>query len=211
MFSGRWRRNWNAQTFVPLIAVLISIGFAVFCIRQINIRLRPILLEVATTQTANHISGAVNQVVYEQAIQYTDLVTLERSETGEIIALTSNMGQANLLRAQLLSATLSALEGLELMELEIPLGSVLDWDILSALGPKIDVRMLYTGTANAKFENSFSQAGINQTCHRIMFHIDAEIAVLLPGRQCRTNVDTEVCIAETVIVGKVPETYLQIG
>ena len=88
--------------------------------------------------------------------------------------------------------------------------TIFDWDVFSGLGPDIHVRILYTGTAKAEFENSFTTAGLNQTCHQIIFKIDADISVLLPGQQLNSTVSTGVCVAETIIVGKVPETYLQI-
>lgn len=211
MKLGRWSRGTDLQKiWVPLTA-FIGVGLALVLIFRLNARLRPILLELALTQTANHMTAAIDQTVAEQAVSYTDLVTLERSESGDIVALTSNMAQANALRAQLLDTALTALEGLETIELEIPLGTVFDWDLFSGRGPCVKVQVLYTGTASAEFENAFSSAGINQTCHQIIFQVSADISVLLPGKQYRTTVSTDVCVAETVIVGKVPDTYLQLN
>ncbi len=190
---------------------VFGIGAALLVVFRLNARIHPILTELAQTQVSNYITSAIDSAVSEQSIKYSDLVTLERTETGDIIALTSNMSQANMLRSQLLDIVLSELDGLENKEFEIPLGTIYDWDILSGLGPAVNLRVLYTGTASAEFENSFSSAGINQTCHQINFRINADIFVLLPGRQYRTSVDTRVCVAETIIVGKVPETYLQIS
>lgn len=211
MDLGRWRRQTHhLRGLWVLLTAFVGVGLALIFIFQLNARLRPILLELACTQTSNSITAAIDEAVAAQAVTYTDLVTLERSESGDIVALTSNMAQANVLRAQLLDTALTALNGLETLEMEVPLGTIFDWDLLSGVGPNVNVRVLYTGTASAEFDNVFSTAGINQTCHQIFFQVHADIAVLLPGRQCRTTVSTRVCIAETVIVGKVPETYLQI-
>lgn len=211
MRLGRWRRRIDVRKVWPVLTSLIGVGLAMLFISQINARLHPILLELALSHTANHITAAVDEMVAAQAVGYSDLVTLERSQSGEIVALTSNMAQANILRAQLLDTALSALEGLQHAEMEIPLGTICDWDLFSGLGPGINVRILYTGTASAEFENTFSAAGINQTCHQIVFRVTADVAVLLPGNQYRSNVSTDVCVAETIIVGEVPETYLQIS
>lgn len=211
MVLGRWRRKFDFHIFGMLFSVLVAIIFAFLIISHLNAKLRPILFELAISQTSNHITSAVDHAVSEQAISYNDLVLLERSGNGDIVALTSNMAHANALRAELLEIALAELKGLESMEFSIPLGTIFDWDLLSARGPDVGVRVLYTGTASAEFENSFSSAGINQTCHRIIFHIKADISVLLPGRQEKTTVDTKVCVAETIIVGKVPETYLNIA
>lgn len=206
----RWNSGTDLGKLWILLSVFAGIGLALICIIGLNARLRPILLELALTQTSNYITAAIDQTVTAQAVSYTDLVTLERSESGDIVALTSNMACANVLRAQLLDAALTALNELEIMEIEVPLGTICDWDLLSGIGPSVKVRILYTGTASAEFENAFSSAGINQTCHQIFFQVNADISVLLPGRQYNTTVSTDVCVAETIIVGKVPETYLQI-
>ena len=211
MYLGRWRRQIRHTRSIWIVFTSIAgVGLALVFISQLNSRIRPILLELALSQTSNQITAVIDNAIAEQAVAYNDLVTLERSESGDIVALSSNLAQANILRAQLLDAALDALDGLKTKEFEIPLGTVLDWDLLSGLGPNVKVRILYTGTASAEFENSFSTAGINQTRHQIIFKIDATISVLLPGRQYNETVSTSVCVAETVIVGKVPETYMQI-
>lgn len=206
-----WRRPIRyTRSIWILFTSFIGVALALIFIAQLNSRIRPILLELALSQTSNQITAVIDHAVAEQAVAYSDLVTLERSESGDVVALSSNLAQANILRAQLLNVALDALNGLEIKDLEIPLGTVFDWDIFSGLGPGIKVRILYTGTASAEFENAFSTAGINQTRHQIIFKINADISVLLPGRQYNKSVSTSVCVAETIIVGKVPETYLQI-
>ena len=211
MIWGCRFKKLNPQIIVTVFSCFLGIFLAILLITRLNARLRPILIEHALAQTSNCITSAIDEMVSTQAISYNDLVCLERSSSGDIVALTSNMAQANILRAQLLDTALSALNGLETMELKVPLGSIYEWDILSGRGPDVDLRILYTGTASAEFENSFSSAGLNQTRHQINFIVTADITVLLPGRQLRTSVATKVCVAETIIVGKVPETYLQIN
>ena len=210
MRPGRWYKRIDLRKLKALLPALLGIGLALLFVVQINARLRPLLLELALTRTSGEITAAINEAVAAQAVGYGDLVTLERSDGGEVVALTSNMVQANLLRTQLLDAALSSLKELETAEMKIPLGSICDWPLLSGLGPGVHARIRYTGTAGAEFENVFSSAGINQTCHQIFFQVNVDILVLLPGEQYRTTVSSSVCVAETVIVGKVPETYLQI-
>lgn len=210
MKPGRWRRKIKPSVFWVIFTLVLGVGAAVILIVNLNARLRPILLELAIAQTSNCITAAVDRAVAEQAVEYSDLVQFERASNGEIIAMTSNMAQANRLRAQLLDVALNSLDGLETLQIGIPIGTILDVDIFSGLGPEIDVRILYTGTASAEFNNSFFSAGINQTCHQIIFSIDADVVVLLPGKQHRTSVSTDVCVAETIIVGKVPDTYLNL-
>jgi sporulation protein YunB len=206
----RWSGRVDPRKVWALLTLLLGVGLALVVIVQLNARLRPLLLELALSQTSNTMTAAIDRVVSAQAVAYTDLVTLERAESGEVVALTSNMAQANLLRTQLLDAALTALDGLGELEVSIPLGTIFDVELLSGLGPTVRAKVLYTGTAAAELENEFSAAGINQTCHQIYFHISADVTVLLPGGQYRTSVNTRVCVAQTLIIGKVPETYLQL-
>lgn len=206
----RWSGRADLRKVWALLSLLLGVGLALVVIVQLNARLRPLLLELALSQTSNYMTATIDRAVSAQSVTYTDLVTLERSESGEVVALTSNMAQANLLRTQLLETALTALDGLGELEVGIPLGTVFDLDLFSGLGPEIRAKVLYTGTAAAELENEFSSTGINQTRHQIFFHVSADVTVLLPGRQYRTTVSTRVCVAETVIIGKVPETYLQL-
>lgn len=212
MVSGRWRRK-QASPYVFWCCAIVAAGVSLVVVFMIslNVKLRPILLEMALTQTSNCITEAINQAVAEQSVAYSDLITFEYSSTGDIVAMISNMSQSNLLRAELLDVALAALDGMETLEVGVPLGTIFDVDLFSGLGPDVDVRVLYTGTASAQFENYFFDAGINQTCHQIFFTVDADLTVLLPGQRYNTNVRTKVCVAETVIIGKIPETYLHFG
>ncbi len=199
-----WLRSpwlWAAGAALILLAALLG---------SLNARLRPVLLEVALSKTSNCITAAIDGAVAEQALEYGDLVTLERGENGDILALTSNMARANLLRAELLEAALTALEDLESEDIQIPWGVISGWDILSVLGSGVTVRVVYTGTASAEFENTFTEAGINQTRHQIFFALEADVLILLPGRQVHSTVTTQVCVAETVLVGEVPDTFLSL-
>ena len=63
------------------------------------------------------------------------------------------------------------------------------------------------GSSSAWFENQFADAGINQTRHEIVLHVDVAVSILLPGVTTAARVANAVTVAETVIVGNVPQTY----
>ena len=105
---------------------------------------------------------------------------------------------------------LDALEGVGVLQLRIPLGSLLDLDVLWGLGPSLKVHAMAVGTADARFSSSFSGAGVNQTLHRIELELTVPMTLLLPGGPVETESITRLCVAETVIVGRVPDAYLQL-
>ena len=92
-------------------------------------------------------------------------------------------------------------------ELSIPIGTLTGSALLAGRGPRIRVRMESVGSSTARFNNQFESAGINQTKHQIILEVDVSVAILLPGFTTATKVSTAVTVAETVIVGAVPDTY----
>ena len=130
---------------------------------------------------------------------------------GAITAVTTDTAALNRLRAQLLGAALAALDGVDVTQIQIPLGSLLDFDLLWGLGPTVKVHAMTVGTAAGEFSSEFSSAGVNQTLHRISLELEIPLTLMLPGGRAEAVCRTDVPIAETVIVGRVPDTYLQLN
>ena len=117
------------------------------------------------------------------------------------------MAACNRLQAEILDIILERISQVSARELSIPVGTLSGLSLLAGRGPRITVRMESIGSSSARFKNEFYSAGINQTNHRIILYIDVSISILLPGFTTATNVSNAVTVAETVIVGAVPETY----
>lgn len=192
------------------LALLLLGGFLLWMNRQ----LRPELESLAVAQASSAVTAAVNDAIVngiaEENISYDDVVTIETDEHGRVTVLKSNMAQANLLRAHLLAAALEEVSALTTRTFSIPIGNLTKTELLSGKGPRIKVRLLSTGSANAVFHNSFTAAGVNQTLHQVILDVNVTICILLPGGTLETEVSIPVCVAETVIVGQVPDTYLQL-
>lgn len=67
------------------------------------------------------------------------------------------------------------------------------------------LRLTLSGNVNADFKSSFESAGINQTKHQIYLNIHTSVYSFLPGFNTTTDVETNVPVAETIIVGAVPQ------
>jgi len=222
----RWRRAWHR---VPLhthrkgqgrgegllISVFLGVGLALLLIWAINLKIKPIYSTMATTKVTNAVTrvleNAVNSYIMEQDISYRDMIVLEKDETGAITALTSNMTRLNTMRNGILSDVVEAVDALEIKELSIRAGNLTGISLLSGHGFELPVRVISVGTAHAAFEHLFTAAGINQTRHQIMLNVTVTVSILLPGDTITTEVAMQVCAAETVIVGHVPDAYLQVG
>jgi len=114
----------------------------------------------------------------------------------------------NRLKTEIVEDVLESLSQINHSELAIPLGNLTGADILSGRGPKVPIRIVPLGVVEANFSNEFVSAGINQTRHQIMMEIHVDVSVLFPGYSAEKKVTTQICVAETVIVGNVPDSYL---
>lgn len=149
----------------------------------------------------------MNQQIREGNIQYDKLVTLQRDQNGNITALTTNMQEMNRLKTQLLELLDDDIYNIEDDEISIPLGNLTGIQLLSGRGPSIPVKIIAVSSSDAQFQGEFSDAGINQTIHRIMMEVSLDLIVLLPSGTVTDRVSSQVCVAETVLLGPVPDTY----
>ena len=93
---------------------------------------------------------------------------------------------------------------------EIPIGNLTGVSLLMGRGPKVPVQIIVLTPSKVEFSNSIITAGINQTKHQVNLEVIVDIDVLIPWDTASTQVKTEVLIADTVIVGKVPDTYMNV-
>ena len=117
------------------------------------------------------------------------------------------MPEFNRLQSKILNVILERISEVSTRDLSIPLGSLTGASLLAGRGPLVSVRMQSVGSSTAHLENRFVSAGINQTKHQIFLDVDVSVAILLPGFSTATQVSNAFTVAETVIVGTVPETY----
>lgn len=198
------RTLWSVLAF-SIVALLLTI--MLFATTQ----MRPLLTSLATTRVSNTVnrivSEAVDEAIESGNISYSDLITFEKDKDGRITAIYSNMAAFNRLQSKILDIILARIDQVSARELSIPLGSLTGSVLLAGRGPRISVRMESVGSSSARFENEFTSAGINQTKHQIVLNIDVAVSILLPGFSAATTVSNAVTVAETVIVGSVPDTY----
>lgn len=195
-------------------AVLILIIGAVlyFWFRS---RYRDVISELAETQVKNTTSDLTNDAIARQIadgiIAYDRIVYFEKNLDGHITALKTNIGEVNRLKTDILNIINDEILALDTSDIGIPLGSLFLPEFFSGKGPVIPVQILSIRNSEAKFTSHFSQAGINQTLHQLVMEVSVDVSVLVLGQSSSFTVVSEVVIAETVIVGDVPDTYLHTG
>ena len=155
------------------------------------------------------VNDTINRTLAGRDYGYDYFVTIDRDESGAVTAIKANMARINALSSELLSDIVEAADKGEL-SLSIPLGNILGSSLLLGKGPDIPVDITLLTSSRVDFKNEISAAGINQTKHEMKLDVVVDIDVVLPWRTVSTQVVTEILIAETVIVGEVPQTYLDL-
>lgn len=173
------------------------------------------ILSLAQTKVRNATSDLINDSIDTQIdlgnIQYDRIVYFEKDLDGRITALKTNMAEVNRLKTDILNLINDEILSIDTDELSIPIGSFLIPEMFSGRGPQLPVRVLAIRNSEGAFESHFSEAGINQTRHQLTMDVMVDVAVLVMGRSEEFTVESHVVIAETVIVGQVPETFLHYG
>ena len=201
------RRSQKIKLLCLLAAVLLVVFGLVLALHLHNT-----LSSLAVTRVSNTVNrvvtAAVNDTVSSGDIQYDKLIHFEKDNEGKITALETDMAEFNRIQAQIVSDVLSRMSEVSTTELAIPIGTLSGVTLLAGRGPSLRIRMQFVGSSTARFENEFTEAGINQTKHRIMLTVDVSVSILLPGVKAYTKVSNTFSVAETIIVGTVPDSYV---
>lgn len=205
----RYVRLTKKQKIVVWLAIfmLLLLGLVALVV----VRIRPIVESLAESRATNRVNrvvaDAVSDAVASGQVDCSALITFEKDGSGRVTALRSNMTEFNRLQTLISDAVLERLSEVTTSDLSIPLGTLTGSNLLAGRGPQVRVRTQSLGSATAKLRNALTAAGINQTKHQVLLDVDVYVTVLLPGFATSVHVSNELCVAETVIVGNVPETY----
>lgn len=196
--------------FMVLILLLALLGLLVF-----RSKYRDAIRILAETQIKNSTSDLINDAIDKQiengTVHYDRIVYFEKDLNGRITALKTNMSEVNQLKTAILNLINDEILALDSSNLGIPLGSIFIPEIFSGKGPQIPITILSIRNSDASFSSAFSEAGINQTLQRLIMEVCVDVSVLVLGKTESFTVSSQVVVAETIIVGQVPETLFQTG
>lgn len=202
---GKRRWNWRARLCVAV--VLLAGGLLLF-----DYMLYPYVqaygVHQAQTLAAQTISRAVERVLTGSEVDYTELVSVNRDDTGAITGLSSDAVKMNLLKSDVINAVLAEFEAEDVGRFEVPIGTVVGGNLFGGRGPRVRFRVALDGTVNAELSSSFTSAGINQTYHQINMTIQLNVLLSTTGHRETVEVENTMVIAQTVLIGTVPNTYL---
>ena len=195
---------------LALILAIVMVMLILFR-RRFNEPIRTLAQTQITNATSDLINDAIDQQIEAGDIHYDRIVYFEKDLNGRITALKTNMSEVNRLKTSTLNLINDEILALDTSDIGIPVGSLFVAEIFSGKGPIIPVEIISIRNSDAYFTSKFTQAGINQTLHQLSMSVLVDVAVLVLGETASFTVTSEVVVAETIIVGDVPDTFFQTG
>ena len=199
------RINW-----LPII-LLLALFTILSSFLLIDFKLKSSILEIAKSKAQVQAMKSINEIVSKKVvprIEYKDIVYVHKDDYGRIVLIQPNTLMLNSIMSETVVEVSKALEKLEDNIISIPLGQLSGFRILAGYGPKMKVKIVSVAQVNVKVLDKFEQAGINQTRHLIYFQINNRIKIAVPFLDDEVMVSSTIPLAEIIIVGEVPETYV---
>lgn len=196
-----------------IILAVIFLVIVVVCIYTLN-SVSPTIVAFSEAKIKSLTTAAVNSAIFEvmlEPISYSDLVSIEKNADGEITLIAANSMIINKLARDMAQSTETYIEKMGEQDVKIPIGTMSGSPLLAGKGFKVTIRVLPLGSVKCQFVSEFETAGINQTRHKIYLDVVATISIVLPTSQSIVKTNTPVLVSESIIVGKVPDTYLSAG
>ena len=203
----------RVKRFLIWLSLLILAALTVFAV--LRSRYYPVIRNLAETQVKNTASDLINDAIATQiaqgTIQYDRIVYFEKDLDGRITALKTNIGEINRLKTDVLNIINDEVLAADESSLGIPLGSLFFSEFFAGKGPRMPIRILAIRNSEADFYSQFTEAGINQTLHQLNMEVFLDVTVLVLGATSDFTISSHMVVAETVIVGAVPDTFLKTG
>ncbi len=203
------KKQKHKKRFTALLVIVVLSFFTVFVV--IDIRLTPLIKSLAESRAKNiatqTVNDAVQTVLCEKNLKYENLVEVSKNNDENVTFLTVNSIETNRLCADIRGIVTDSLNNLGEKAVSIPIGTLTGIDVLTGRGPRINVKITLSGSATTAILNDFLTAGINQTRHQMILEVKTKIYAIMQNGSIYAEVTNSIVIAETVIVGTVPQIY----
>ncbi len=201
------RKRGKRKLLVALF--ILAVIIAAVCI-FIKLNVNPILLELSNAKiralTTDAVSSAVLDVMSEETD--TEFLTVVRDEKNNIKSVDMNSAAITAVAQKITIEAQKRIDKIGSDGIRIPIGSLSGVTLFTGLGPDIKIRIYLVGSTKTQIISVFSDAGINQTLHRLYLNVSGSVAVAVPGLPSTIKTSTQALMSEMIIVGDVPPTYL---
>lgn len=194
---------------IVVIAVILSVLLALWIYWR---SMAPVILDVAETRLLSETTFAVNEAVCVALADcdgFSDFVLVEKNNKDEIVMISANSALVNNLARNTALLSQQKINSLKSFNVKIPLGTLSGIPLLSEKGPTVNVIVSPIGNVSCTYTSTFETAGINQTLHRIYINVNSKVDLIMPMSHLEVECSTPILVCESVIVGSVPDTFLQ--
>ena len=202
----RRKRTYNHKFRAAVLAIILTAAAFIY----VDLRLRPAVITVAQYHIQSLINKAVNNAIIsvmdKTQYSYDDLVEINRNSADEIVSVNYNSLHINKLRSELIKVSIEETQKIPVSYVYIPIGNITSIDILQNKGPKLKFTVTPSSYVEAEVESVFQNTGINQINHQIFITVKVTANALIPNYSTSVYSENKVCVAETVIIGKVPDS-----
>lgn len=202
----RRKRKFRFAYLLFIFFVLFTVFVLIF-----EFRFTPVITAMAESRAGNiateTVNNAVRKVLCEKNLTYENLVMLTRDNEGNVTSVTVDSVKTNRLCSEIRTEIVEDLSALGEREVSIPIGNFTGMDIFTGRGPRLKFVISLSGSASTDIINEFHTAGINQTRHQMILNVKTRIYIIMQSGNITAETENSIVIAETVIVGKVPEIY----
>jgi sporulation protein YunB len=193
------------------LAVILALSAALAA--WVFANLNPVVISMAEARARQLAVAAINQAVAEvmqSSVSYSDLIQVSTDGNGRVTLIKANTLLMNELASKTALAVQKNLLALEDAGVTLPLGSAFGIKILASSGPRIRVGVVPVGSITTRFKTAFESAGINQTRHEISLETSTEMRIVIPTGASSVSITTSVPVADAIIVGEVPDSYVNV-
>ncbi|MBS3994422.1 MAG: sporulation protein YunB [Alkaliphilus sp.] len=176
-------------------------------------KVKPSVLAIAEVKAREIATRAINESVNSKVsedIKYQDLISIRTDSEGNVTMMQANTVMMNRLASEVALSVQDNIKLIKASSVKVPLGNIFGSQLLAQYGPRLDIRVTPIGMVNVDFKTEFEHSGINQTRHKIHLIVNTQVRIIVPFSSNTTTVETSVPIAETIIVGKVPQSYIYV-
>lgn len=212
IFMRYQKHKFNRKQSRKRVVALLTTVVIVFA--GINYKINPILKKMTAVQAAYianiAIDRAAAEVLAEEDISYSDLVSLHTLSDGTVSSMTANIREMNRFKTNISKAIQQKLLNYCEREISIPIGTLTGIDLFSGRGPSVRMKIQLYGNVSANLRSKFDGAGINQTRHQIICDVKVGVSAILPGCSSFTEVENTFTVSETVLLGRVPDSFTNV-